>query len=429
VCQADNFIMLNCQCSANFARRSRLVATAGKASSYAQMPLPPAGLFALKSKARALKKWSNTTGVDPAAPIHKLQGIVHFDHFGQPAFVHQTLNKNPSWSKPPPAWSYVSSPMPQWLARGLFVRAVDAHYVDAQRLIPLKVSLQGSSNGGSSTAAGGAAAAVTWSVCPEESFEQFLGVQGSGIGLSDQPDLVSVCNAQLQQKLEQEDDDTAVAIENMSEATASSEQARSCLRSSAPNGDIRQLNQQQLLQQADEPGQLQWASVLLGSSNCDLLLRAERKAMYHGEGQQHKELLHWLEKLCWSQRHDARCRTYGQQLPGCQRHRRVHNTAAAAAAPHTRMAATAAAAAAVVPRVLVYPNWSLLQPREAPGSCSAYRAFPALALQQPGTAEGDGSDGGEAGVLWSALERAQLLWFPQAVAWMNANEDIRELVV
>jgi hypothetical protein len=403
---------------------------AGKASSYAQMPLPPAGLFALKSEAHALKKWTNESGIDPAAELHKLQGIVHFDHFGQPAFVHQTLNKNPVWNNTPPAWGYMSSPMPQWLARGLFVKAVDAFYVDAERLIPLQISSpsSGSKEDSKETGSPAAAAAAKWSTCPEATFEQFLAVQGLGVGLLDQPDLVAACSKQLQQKLEEEDDGSRAGWEAALATHASSKQASRCMQGSAVNGDIRQLNQQQLLQRSNEPGQLQWAAVLAGGNNCDLLLKAERKAMYHGEGQ-HKELLHWLERFCWSQRHDARCRTY--RLLGCQRHRRVHSTAAAAAAaaPDARVAATTAAA---VPGVLVYPNWSLLQHREAPGGCKEYRAFPALALQPPGdptAADADGGDGGEAGVLWSALDRAQVVWFPKAVAWMNSNEAIKGLVV
>jgi hypothetical protein len=404
---------------------------AGKASKYAQMPLPPAALFALKSKAQALKKWTNESGIDPAAELHKLQGIVHFDHFGQPAFVHQTLNKNPIWNNTPPAWGYMSSPMPQWLARGLFVKAVDAFYVDAVRLVPLQVSSPSISSKGDSKETGSPAAAVTakWSSCPKATFGQFLGVQGLGVGLLDQPDLVAVCSKQLQQKLVEEDDGSTAGLEAALAANASSKQASSCIQGSAVNGNIRDLNQQQLLQRTNEPGQLQWAAILAGGDNCDLLLKAERKTMYHGEGQ-HKELLHWLEKFCWSQRHDARCRTY--RLLGCQRHRRVHSTAATATAPNARVAVPIVAAA-VVPGVLVYPNWSLLQHREAPGGCKEYRAFPALALQQPGNtsaASANGSDGVQAAsVLWSALDRAQVVWFPQAVAWMNSNEAIKELVV
>jgi hypothetical protein len=394
-------------------------APAGKASTYAQMPLPPAGLFALKSEARALRKWSKKSGIDPATNIHKLQGIVHFDHFGQPAFVHQTLNKSPEWSKAPPAWGYLSSPMPQWLGRGLFVKAVDAHYVDAERLIPLNIRYPSSSSEEGSKATGSSAAAANRSTCPEATFAQFLGVQGLGVGLLGQPDLVAVCSKQLQQKLDEEDYDSTAGFEGLLVAKASSKHASSCMQGSAVNGDTRQLNQQQLLQQANEAGQLQWAAVLAGGSNCDLLLKAERKAMYLGDGQ-HKQLLRWLEKFCWLQRHDARCRSH--RLPGCQRHRNVHSIPAA----------TAHVPAAALPYVLVYPNWGLLQHREAPGSCSDYRAFPAVALQQPGdisAGDADGSDGDQAGVLWSALDRAQVVWFPQAVAWMNSNKAIKELAV
>ncbi|WIA15096.1 hypothetical protein OEZ85_001790 [Tetradesmus obliquus] len=79
-------------------------------------------------------------------------------------------------------------------------------------------------------------------------------------------------------------------------------------------------------------------------------------------------------------------------------------------------------------------------------SCKDYRAFPALALQQPAeynassadsyteavsdyAVEVVAQDGRAAPVLWSVLEQAQMQWFPQAVEWMNSNKAIQQLVV
>jgi hypothetical protein len=332
--------------------------------------------------------------------------------------------------------------MPQWLARGMLVKAANSFHVTADRLIPLQISQPSASSDLSSNDAAAAAAAVAGSfegirrACPEDTFREFMAVQGLGVALPDQAQLAAVCSQKLAEG-RSDSDSTEELSNSRAAATAAysgeTEQAQSCMQRSQVSSNILQLHEQQLLQQLQQPGQLQWAAVLAGSS-CEAQLKAQRKAAHYGDTQQ-KQLLHWLERHCWVQRQQARCRRH-ELLPGCQRRsRRVQNAAAADANTP------------VFPAVLVYPNWSLLQPRAPPGSCKEYKAFPALALQQPGDytaagadrhtdAAGIGSDesqvdvnAGHKDVMWSALERAQLQWFPQAVAWMSRNETIKQLVV
>lgn len=321
--------------------------------------------------------------------------------------------------------------MPQWLARGMFVKAANSFHVDADRLIPVQISQPIASIGSNSSATAVAAAEGSWAACPDSSFNEILAVQGLGIALLDQPQLVAACSKQLQEAA----NNSAAALDKVAAADAGdTKQAQSCMQGSVVSGSIAQLHEQQLLQQPQQPEQLQWAAVLAGTS-CETLLRAQRKAAHKGHDQQ-RQLLHWLERQCWARRRHSRCLRH-PLFPGCRRRLRVHKAAAAAAAD---------AGMPVLPSGLVYPNWGLLQPRVPPGSCKDYRAFPALALQQPAeynassadsyteavsdyAVEVVAQDGRAAPVLWSVLEQAQMQWFPQAVEWMNSNKAIQQLVV
>lgn len=483
-------------------------AAAGKASEYAQMPLPPGGLFAdvtaldvkpqsapaasqfkgsgssknkeqkkdtqkednkqdhskkkdekekhgSKNHARSLldnsgsSKSSTGGGKDAPKPlppppqqartaprnsadatgkklVHRFQGLIHFDHFGRPAFVHQTLNKNPNWSKPPPPFAFATGPLPHWLARRIYVKDIDVFKVDPSQLIPLHINrVPVESLKGEQQAAG-------FQACPERTWQDWMAVQGLGIPLTPQPQMMAACMEQLAKQPKQrmvtassrnnsDSDITGKAVIRHLTNTSLKHQAASCMESVPPVDQLQALQQQQKAHHHGS-GQLQWASLLSGNQAFDQLLDALSNhhsikaapswGLSTSTAQEVNRLVQWLRQ---SQQQDQ------AGTPGS-------------------LSVDTAAVASTIPTVLQFPNWELLRPAHAPGSCRSTRAFPALKLQQPGnlqlsanaaasraTAGGKGEQ--EPDVAWHVVEYLNTDWFPQVVQWMRSHSDIEKILM
>uniref|UniRef100_A0A383W675 Nucleotide-diphospho-sugar transferase domain-containing protein n=1 Tax=Tetradesmus obliquus TaxID=3088 RepID=A0A383W675_TETOB len=202
-------------------------AAAGKAASYAQMPIPPAAALSGKS-----------------GEFHRLRAMVQHDHYGRQAWVHNTLNKHKNWAQGPPApYALVTGPMPEWVGTRLSNHP-NIFAMNATRLVLLQVEQPG-------------AAAKGLQACPQNVWSQFMQLQALGIALLPQPELMTACEEELSQLLQH--DAATTSSRNGGEALAA--------------GSLEQLLQQQAAQQQLAPA-VQWASVLAGQPAVDELVHA-----------------------------------------------------------------------------------------------------------------------------------------------------------
>ncbi|WIA33896.1 hypothetical protein OEZ86_006995 [Tetradesmus obliquus] len=196
-------------------------ASAGKADSYAQMPIPPAAALG-----------------DKGGEFHGLMAMVQHDHFGRQAWVHNTLNKHKQWAQGMPApYTLVTGPMPEWVGTRL-CNQPNMYAINATRLVLLQVEQP-------------RAAATSMQACRHDVWYHWLQLQALGITLLPQPALVEACADKLPQPQQH------IA----SDASSSNSAAR-----------LDELLQQQADQAALVP--VQWAAVLVGRPGIEELAHA-----------------------------------------------------------------------------------------------------------------------------------------------------------
>lgn len=353
-------------------------AAAGKAASYAQMPIPPAAALSGKS-----------------GEFHRLRAMVQHDHYGRQAWVHNTLNKRKNWAQGPPApYALVTGPMPEWVGTRLSNHP-NIFAMNATRLVLLQVEQPA------------AAAPKGLHACPQDVWGRFLRIQALGVALLPQPALLAACEGQLSQLLPHDAATTSSSNGSSKggEALAGMQQqvqirrllqapVDACTHVQHAAGSLEQLLQQQAAQQQLAPA-VQWASVLAGQPAVDELVHALSAADHTPAGVADLEregLAKWL-------------------------------------------------AAAEPPAMLQYLNWHLMAAKKAPAACAAAGpgrvanadgAMPVMQLRQAGGLQDDGGAGHskkfKMPAAWSALELAQAVWLPEAVKWIQGSELLRKHV-
>jgi hypothetical protein len=341
-------------------------AAAGKAASYAQMPIPPAAALSGKS-----------------GEFHHLMAMVQHDHYGRQAWVHNTLNKHGLWAQGPPAlYTLVTGPMPEWVGSRLSDHP-NIFTMNATRLVPLQVEQP--------------VAATNMVTCPHAVLAQFLRVQALGLALLPQPWLMAACSKELSQLLENAASNSSSSREGVASGRYSlrqlharqlqQESADACMQVPRAAGHLEQLLQQQVAQQ--QLGPVQWASVLVGRAAADELVHALSAPANTPAGvaqHEREDLAQWLAAA---------------HTPDVLQYLNWHLMAV--------KKAPAACTAAGPGRV-----------------ANADGAMPVLQLRHPGSSSGGAQSGSPAA--WSALELAQVVWLPEAVKWIQETELIKKHV-
>eukprot|EP00879_Flechtneria_rotunda_P001580 GHRR01001739.1.p1 GENE.GHRR01001739.1~~GHRR01001739.1.p1 ORF type:complete len:781 (+),score=205.53 GHRR01001739.1:562-2904(+) len=405
-------------------------AAAGKATMYAQMPLPPGGVWneAHRASAATMEPVAGQKGRkarkntfyeypqlfergprDASNSVYRFKGLVHYDHYGQPAFYHQTINKNRDWRSAPRPVGFQTGPMPLWVGKGLWHPRAAAFQVHHQQLVLLQINAPGTQQ--LLQPGGHPSSNTVQQGCPIATWSDYMHVQDLGIPLVHQPGLVTACSQH------------AVGTSSSSGSTVNSSNSTNGMIHSAVIRHLRESapNQGALRMQASgwqtSQGQ-QWAQLLPFEEVRSTLLaqRQQKQTLATGvvasnlsgavdsagvAAQDNHALLRWLAE----QQHQ-------QQSPGKQQR--------------------TPAAAASTPALLVYPNWLLLQQNStALGIERMYRIMPALRLQQQRLSNETCTDSNSHGLqqtIWSMLEMVQLCWFPDAVAWINSIPEMKQLV-
>ncbi|KAF6252396.1 mannosyltransferase putative-domain-containing protein [Scenedesmus sp. NREL 46B-D3] len=349
-------------------------AAAGKASQYAQMPIPPAA---------TLRKGNGD--------MYHLQAMVQHDHFGRQAWVHNTQNKHWQWAVRPPApYAVVTGPMPEWVGARLSSHP-DIFTLNATRLVLLQHPHP--------------SAAAAPDHCPVAAWRQFVRLQALGIVLLSQPEFVTLCQGEIQTPQPRNASLNLSNSNSHSTAHASTALRRlqvgrrlqnpsdACLDAPPAVGHVDQLLHLQADQQ--QLAVVQWASVLAGGAaagEVSLAMSATQSTPTGVAAWEVQGLLQWL---------------------------------------------ASATAAANAPSMLMYLNWNLMQKKSAPAACTsagagrvanADGAMPVLQLQQPQVSANDSGARAPTGAsrLWSALDVAQVVWLPEAVEWMRREQVVKQ---